>query len=139
MLGVELDDCPCVVDHRFDLWAAAYDCLVLDQPVDPLGSELGDLDGVEVSERLADPVPLRLDHAPVHAGRKHQPAECFEVTGKVLRSLLCWWGHSAPFSDGHGPVRSRLWISAEPTPAAMSEVARRARSIDQSGESGSAE
>src|SRR5262249_19293465 len=73
---------------------------VLDQPVDPLGSELGDLDGVEVSERLADPVPLRLDHAPVHAGGKHQPAEYFEVTGKVLRSLGCWWGHSAPFSDG---------------------------------------
>src|SRR5215472_10639144 len=100
MLGVELDECPCVVDHRFDLWAAAYDCLILDQPVDPLGSELGDLDGVEVSERLADPVPLRLDHAPVHAGGKHQPAEYFEVTGKVLRSLACWRGHSAPFSDG---------------------------------------
>src|SRR6185503_4930448 len=74
-----------VVDRRLDLAAVADDAGVVRQPVDVIRPEAGDLLGIETLERLLEPVPLRLDHAPAHPGLEDGLRHHLEVVGETLR------------------------------------------------------
>jgi hypothetical protein len=100
VLGVELEQCLRIIGRGLDFCPAAHHLRVCGQPGDIFRAVVGDGDRIEARKRLADAVPLGLDHAPAHPGLEHWPAQRLQVPGKPGRPVPWWWCAAHPALPG---------------------------------------